>query len=111
MDLKQKYTEAMIYEVEDYFINKLQTDFDFEVSIKIAELINKTLHQIKPSVEILDNKKITLALAEDMYQVENYGGVIHLANIPTFFEVEVETFFSDKKPMIALIDIKETARS
>ena len=53
MDLKQKYTEEMIYEVEDYFMNKLQTDFDLDVSLKIAELINQTVHQIKPNHKII----------------------------------------------------------
>ena len=32
MDLKQKYTEEMIYEVEDYFMRKLQNDFELDVS-------------------------------------------------------------------------------
>jgi len=109
MDLKQKYTQEMVYEVEDYFINKLQTDFDLEVSIKIAELINKTVHQIKPDTSVLnEGEEITIAMADDLYKVENYGGVVHVGNIPTFFQLEVETFFSENQPMVALMDIKET---
>jgi len=109
MDLKQKYIQEMVYEVEDYFINKLQTDFDLEVSIKIAELINQTVHQIKPDTTVLnEGEEITIAMADDIYKVENYGGVVHVANIPTFFELEVETFFSENQPMVALMDIKET---
>lgn len=109
MDLKQKYTQEMIYEVEDYFINKLQIDFDLDVSLKIANLINQTVHQIKPNIEIINNKQKTIALPEDMYKVEYYGGVVHSANVPTFFQLEVETFFSEKQPMAALIDIKEVS--
>jgi hypothetical protein len=99
----------MVYEVEDYFINKLQSDFDLEVSIKIAELINQTVHQIKPDTSVLnEGGEITIAIADDLYKVENYGGVVHVGNIPTFFELEVETFFSENQPMVALMDIKET---
>ncbi|QDP53030.1 MAG: hypothetical protein GOVbin3107_28 [Prokaryotic dsDNA virus sp.] len=108
MDLKQKYTEEMIYEVEDYFMNKLQTDFDLDVSLKIAELINQTVHQIKPNHKIIDgHDDLKIALQEDLYTVENYGGVVHTQKIPTFFELEVETLFTEKQPLVALIDIKE----
>ena len=78
MDLKQKYTVDLIYEVEDYFMKKLQTDFDLDISLKIAELINQTVHQVLPV-----KKSLT---SEGLYTVEFYGGVVHNLGIPTFFK-------------------------
>ena len=99
MDLKQKYTVDLIYEVEDYFMKKLQTDFDLDVSLKIAELINQTVHQVKP----LDKYNMN----EGMYTVEYYGGVVHNNGVPTFFQLETESLIEEGKPLVALIDIKE----
>ncbi len=99
MDLKQKYTVDLIYEVEDYFMKKLQTDFDLDVSLKIAELINQTVHQVKP----LDKYNMN----EGMYTVEYYGGVVHNTGVPTFFQLETESLIEDGNPLVALIDIKE----
>ncbi len=99
MDLKQKYTVDLIYEVEDYFMKKLQTDFDLDVSLKIAELINQTVHQVKP----LDKYNMN----EGMYTVEYYGGVVHNTGVPTFFQLETESLIEDGSPLVALIDIKE----
>jgi len=99
MDLKQKYTVDLIYEVEDYFMKKLQTDFDLDVSLKIAELINQTVHQVKP----LDKYDMN----EGMYTVEYYGGVVHNTGVPTFFQLETESLIEDGSPLVALIDIKE----
>ena len=108
MDLKQKYTEEMIYEVEDYFMRKLQNDFELDVSLKIAELINQTVHQIKPSTKVAEGyDDLQSALEEDIYAVDYYGGVIHSQKIPTFFELEVETLLTEDQPLVALIDIKE----
>ena len=108
MDLKQKYTEEMIYEVEDYFMRKLQNDFELDVSLKIAELINQTVHQIKPSTKVVEGyDDLQSALEEDIYAVDYYGGVIHSQKIPTFFELEVETLLTEDQPLVALIDIKE----
>ena len=71
MDLKQKYTEEMIYEVEDYFMRKLQNDFELDVSLKIAELINQTVHQIKPSPKVAEGyDDLQSALEEDIYAVD-----------------------------------------
>jgi hypothetical protein len=99
MDLKQKYTVDLIYEVEDYFMKKLQTDFDLDISLKIAELINQTVHQVLPV-----KKSLT---SEGLYTVEFYGGVVHNLGIPTFFKLETESFIEEGKPLVALIDIKE----
>ncbi len=108
MDLEQKYTQEMIYEVEDYFMRKLQNDFQLDVSLKIAELINQTVHQIKPNSKVVEgHDDLKTALQEDIYTVDYYGGVIHTEKIPTFFELEVETLLTEDQPLVALIDIKE----
>ena len=108
MDLKQKYTVDLIYEVEVYFIKKLQTYFDLDVSLKIAELINQTVHQVQPNEKILEGyDDLQEGVSEGIYTVDYYGGVVHNSQIPTFFKLEIETLIEDENPLVSLIDIKE----
>ncbi len=108
MDLKQKYIVELIYEVEDYFMRKLQTDFDLDVSLKIAELINQTVHQVQPNNKVLEGyDDLSQGITDGVYTVENYGGVVHNAGVATFFKLETESLIDDGSPLVALIDIKE----
>lgn len=108
MDLKQKSIPETIYEVEDYFMRKLQTDFDLDVSLKIAALINETIHQVRPNTKVIDGyDDLQEGLSEGIYTVEHYGGVVHNLNIPTFFKLELETFVDEIIPLVSILDIKE----
>lgn len=68
-DLKQKYIEDRIFDVDEGFIDKLQQSFSMVQSMAIAKLINKKLDNLKP------------------HKSTTYGGVIHKPEA-TFFSVD-----------------------
>ena len=68
-DLRQKYIEDRIFDVDEGFIDKLQQSFSMVQSMAIAKLINKKLDNLKP------------------HKSTTYGGVIHKPEA-TFFSVD-----------------------
>ena len=48
-DLRQKYIEDRIFDVDEGFIDKLQQSFSMVQSMAIAKLINKKLDNLNPN--------------------------------------------------------------
>ena len=84
-DLRQKYIEDRMFDVDEGFIDKLQESFSMVQSMAIAKLINIKLANLNP------NKSTT------------YGGVIHKPEA-TFFSVDCMKL--DEK-MYSFTDVRE----
>jgi len=72
MELKQKYIEEKIYEVDDYFLEALE-EFELPVSLKIARFLEEN------SIEVENNSLVSHIL----------GGLVVYAGKPITFALEV----------------------
>ncbi len=72
MELKQKYTEAQTYDVDDHFLDSLQ-EFELPVSLRIARFIEES------EIKVENNSLVSHIL----------GGLIMYAGKPVTFALEV----------------------
>ena len=72
MELKQKYIEEKIYEVDDYFLEALE-EFELPVSLKIARFLEEN------NIEVENNSLVSYIL----------GGLVVYAGKPITFALEV----------------------
>lgn len=72
MELKQRYTEAKTYDVDDHFLDSLQ-EFELPVSLKIARFIEEN------DIEVDNNNLVSHIL----------GGLIMYSGKPVTFALEI----------------------
>jgi len=89
MESEPKYIEGSYFEVDDNFLERLNEDFDLDISLDIAKYLNKTLKSLSPHHKGFDT----------------IGGVVHnIEEKPTFFAIDV---LNEIDEVISLLDIRE----